>query len=115
MVSWTIATWILTVTLVHFIGFNGVAVALLILTSSLWIVVALAKKIAVFSFVSIVKWPFIAAFAQSLWYYLLRGNAPYILTYQIFIAFCGAILYVAVLWMFERKRIMEMVRFIRLK
>ena len=115
MVFWTIATWILTVTLVHFIGFNGVAVALLILTSSLGIVIALAKKISDFSFISMVKWPFVAAFVQSLWYYLLRGNAPYTLAYQIFIACSGAILYIAVLWTFERKHIMEMVHFIRSK
>jgi O-antigen/teichoic acid export membrane protein len=115
MVSWTIATWILTVTLVHYIGFNGVAVALLILTSSLGIVVALAKKVAAFSFVSMVKWPFAAAIVQSLWYYLLRGNAPYTVAYQIFIASCGVILYIAVLWMFERKHIMEMVHLIRSK
>ena len=115
MVSWTIATWILTVTLVHYIGFNGVAVALLILTSSLGIVVSLTKKIAEFSFVSMVKWPFAAAIVQSLWYYLLRGNAPYVVAYQVFIACTGAILYTAVLWMFERKRIMEMVQFIRSK
>jgi len=115
MVSWTIATWVLTVTLVHFIGFNGVAVALLILTSSLGIVVMLAKKIAAFSFISMVKWPFVAACVQSLWYYLLRGNAPYTVAYQIFIACSGAILYIAVLWMFERKHIMEMVNFIRSK
>ncbi len=115
MVSWTIATWILTVTLVHFIGFNGVAIALLILTSSLGVVIALAKKIAMFSFVSMVKWPFVAACAQSLWYYLLRGNAPYALVYQVFIASSGVILYIAVLFVFERKRIMDMVHYIRLK
>ncbi len=115
MVSWTIATWVLTVTLVHYIGFNGVAVALFILTSSLPIVVALTKKVAVFSFVSMVKWPFVAACTQSLWYYLFRGSAPYTLIHQVIIASSGVILYMAVLWLFERKRIMEMVHFIRLK
>ena len=115
MVFWTIATWVLTVTLVHFIGFNGVAVALLILTSSLGVVIALAKKIAVFSFVLMVKWPFVAACAQSLWYYVLRGNAPYAIAYQVLIASSGAILYIAVLLLFERKRIMEMVHLVRLK
>ncbi len=115
MVSWTIATWVLTVTLVHFIGFNGVAIALFILTSSLGVVIALAKKIAVFSFVSMVKWPFVAACAQSLWYYVLRGNAPYTIAYQVLIASSGVILYIAVLLLFERKRITEMVHLVRLK
>jgi len=115
MVSWTIATWVLTVTLVNLIGFNGVAVALLILTSSLGIVVMLTKKIAVFSFMSMVKWPFAAACMQSLWYYLLRGHEPYVPVYQICVAVSGAILYAGIIWMFERKHIMEMVRFIRLK
>jgi len=115
MVSWTIATWILTVTLVHFIGFNGVAVALLILTTSLGVVVTLAKKIADFSFISMVKWPFAAAIAQLLWYYLLRGNPPYTPAYQVLIASSGAILYVAVLFIFEKKHIMEIIHFIRQK
>lgn len=115
MVSWTVATWIFTVTLVHFIGFNGVAVALFILTSSLGIVVALTKKVADFSFFSMVKWPFVAAITQSLWYCLLRGNAPYTLAYQVFIAFSGVILYILTLFVFERKRIMEMAHYIRLK
>jgi PST family polysaccharide transporter len=115
MVSWTVATWVLTITLVHYIGFNGVALALLILTTSLGIVVALTKKVAAFSFISMVKWPCIAACMQSLLYFLLRGNAPYVPAYQIFIACLGVILYIAVLLMFERKRIVEMIHFIRLK
>lgn len=115
MISWTIATWVLTVTLIHFIGFNGVAVALFILTSSLGIVVTLAKKVADFSFFSMVKWPLMAAAVQSAWYYLLRGNAPYAVHHLGIVACTGAILYIGVLWMFERRRIINMMHYIRSK
>lgn len=115
MVFWTIATWVLTLIFVHFFGYNGVAMALLVLTSTLGIVIGLAKRITAFSFVSSVKWPVVAGLAQAAWYALTRGNAPYTLSAVLLSAFAGVILYGGIVWLAQKQRIMTVIDSIRKK
>ncbi len=109
MVFWTIGTWILTITMVHFFGFNGVSMSLVLLTSTLGLVVWLGKKIADFSFMSSVKWPFFAALVQSGWYLVTVPSAPYTWMRLIIIGAVGIVLYAAILWLTEKRRIMDVV------
>jgi O-antigen/teichoic acid export membrane protein len=115
MVFWTVATWILTVTLIHFIGFNGFALGLLILTTTGVAVVRITKRFAEFDFVKQVQWPTIAGFLQAGWYFLLVGKAPYNTPHLAIVAVSGVILYGAVLWATERKRIADIIHMSRAK
>ncbi len=115
MVFWTIATWILTITMVHFFGYNGVAMSLLILTSTLGVVVFITKRIAEFSFVNSVKWSVVAGLIQAGWYFIARGSAPYNLTRLIAVGLTGVMLYACIIWLTERKRIISVIRISREK
>jgi len=110
MVFWTIATWVFTVVLIHFVAYNGVAIALLLLTSTLGIVVMLTKRVAAFSFISSVKWPFFAGCMQAAWYFLFRGGAPYTLPRLIVVASIGVMIYATIVWFTEKRRIMDVIR-----
>lgn len=109
MVFWTVGTWILTITMIHFFGFNGVAISLVILTSTLGVVVALAKKIAVFSIIESVKWPFVAALVQSGWYAAVL-RPPYTWVGLTIIGAAGVMLYGSLVWLTEKRRILDVVR-----
>jgi len=110
MIFWTIATWILTVIFIHFFGFNGFAIALCILSFSLVIVIQLTRKIAKFSFIEYMKWPLIGALLQAALYIIARGNAPYNIPRLILVAVSGVILYTAIVWVTQRKRIVDILR-----
>lgn len=64
MILWTALTWALTLLLLPFIGFNGVAIALLAISSTVVLVVALLKRVVPFSFLRNVQIPAFAAIAQ---------------------------------------------------
>jgi O-antigen/teichoic acid export membrane protein len=113
MIFWTIATWVLTVTLIHFIGFNGFALGLLILGMTIFVVIRLTKQYANFSFIEQTKWPFAAGIVQFIWYALMRGNAPYNMPWLTFVGVTGVILYVGVVWVTQKSRIMEIVHISR--
>jgi len=110
MVFWTISTWVLTITMVHFFGFNGVSMSLVLLTSTLGLVVWLGKKIADFSFIKSVKCPFFAALVQSTWYGAVIGSAPFTWMRLIIVGSVGVVLYLTIVWISEKRRIMDVVR-----
>jgi O-antigen/teichoic acid export membrane protein len=110
MIFWTAATWILTVILIHFFGFNGFAMGLCILSLSLGIVLSLTKKYATFSFIRSVKWPFAAGILQTICYLLFRGYAPYQIVRLVIVGGTGVILYAGVVWLSEKQRILDILR-----
>ena len=110
MVFWTISTWILTITMTHFFGFNGVSMSLVVLTSTLGLVVWLGKKIANFSFTNSVKWPFLAALVQSGWYAATVWSAPYTWMRLTIIGCIGVVLYMTIVWLTEKRKIMDVIR-----
>lgn len=113
MVFWTIGTWGLTLLFIPLFGFNGFALALLVLSLALVVVIRLSKNIAEFSFMNQVKWPIVAAAVQSGWYILVRGNAPYSNTHLILTALAGVLLYAGILWKTEKTRIINLFRLSR--
>lgn len=105
MVLWTVSTWGLTIVLVHFYGYNGVAAALLFITSTLILVVRMAKKIAPFSFWQSIRFPLFAVLVQLLWYIGTYTAAYRNIILTVLTGLVGVILYGVVLWRFERERI----------
>ena len=110
MVFWTSSTWILTIFFVRLIGFNGVSLSLLLITSTIILVVALTKRIAAFSFWANIRVPLIAAVAQAIVYQLLRFVFPAGFAWFILSGSLGVILYGGIAWVFERSRIEHLLR-----
>lgn len=108
MIFWTATTWALTVWLLSSFGFNGYAIAVFIVSLSIFGVVYLMKQITPFRFLSSIAVPLVASLLQSVWYVFLRGAAPFTLTRLMWVGGSGVILYVGLVWAFERKRIMAL-------
>lgn len=113
MVGWTVSTWILVVVLIRFFGFNGVALALLIVSMSIVVVVRVAKKMVRFSFVEQIKGPFIASLVQALFYALILPTVPRALPWLFVAGVAGVILYGAVLVFAGREKLTTFVAMIR--
>ncbi len=113
MVGWTVITWILTVLLVRYIGFNGVALSLFLITSSLAIVVRLVKRVVPFSFWQSVRMPLFCASLQGIWYAAIRGRVPDAIGWLLLVGGSGVILYGGLLWYLEKPRVRSLVAIFR--
>ncbi len=104
MVLWTTLTWVLTVSLLPLLGFNGVAFSLLLITSTVILVVFLAQRAIPFSFRTSVQVPFLASVGQafiSLGIIMIMGSAlPIVIVAMI----TGGILFGGIVWVFERNK-----------
>jgi len=115
MAFWTVATWILTLTFIPFVGFVGVALAQTVLSLSIFIVVALVKKVSPFSFMGSIRIPVAASVVQGCIYFFLRGPKPYEPTRMIIVGTIGVILYVGIVWLLEKKKILSIVALFKRK
>ena len=109
MVMWTALTWVLTLTLIHFFGFNGVPMAFLAVSTTIVVVVLLVKQYVGFSFWKSVWWALVAAVLQSVWYFAFLQLVPHTLVWLILAGITGGILYAGVVWAAEKKRITDTV------
>lgn len=107
MVLWTTATWVLTVIFINIFGFNGVAIAMLTITTTIVLVVYLVKQVVKFSFWPTVASPLVGIVAQAIWYAFLTGlsHSP---LWLILIGVTGVILYGGILWVIERERVSQL-------
>ena len=110
MVLWTISTWMLTVLFIYYFGFDGVAMALLVITATLWLVVRLVQRIAPFSFWRSVQAPLLGAFIQGVAYFMFFNIVPVGVAWLMGTGATGVILYIGLVWMIEKKRIGELSR-----
>ncbi len=108
MVLWTTSTWILTLILIQLIGFNGVSLSLLLITSTIILVVHLAKRISAFSFSTSVRVPLVGAALQAVVYQIFRLILPQGSLWLIISASLGVIIYISTVWVFERKRVVQL-------
>ena len=113
MVGWTVSTWVLTVILLRFFGFNGVALALLIVSGSLYLVIRVTRRVADFSFISNVKGPVAAAGIQGGVYAVLLTMVPHTYPWLFAVGGAGVILYGGLLYWMESGRINAFVATIR--
>jgi O-antigen/teichoic acid export membrane protein len=107
MVMWTVLTWVLTVLFINLFGFNGVSMSLLLITSTVFLVVYLVKRVIDFSFFHTVMHPFIGVALQACLYLIVVGKGPYHWINLGLTALSGVILYGAYMWLVERKKITE--------
>lgn len=105
MIAWTVSTWVFTVVFLHFFGYNGVAMALLLITGSVYFVVRTAKRIADFSFIANVRGPILASVAQGAGYALALSLVPHTYLWLLLTGVGGGILYGALLYVLEGNRI----------
>lgn len=109
MVMWTAMTWLLVMLCIYLFGFTGVSVALFLVSLTVGVVVWLVKRFAVFSVLASVTKPIIGGVAQAGWYMVALTLVPHTLTGIILTAASGVILYMVVLWLIDKKRLMEFI------
>ena len=113
MIMWTVLTWVITLTLIRFFGFNGVPAAFLLVSTTIVIVVGLVKREVQFSFWKSVSVAAGAAFLQGIWYAVILRVVPHSLVWLLLAGFTGVILYGSIVWAFEKKRITDTVQSFR--
>jgi O-antigen/teichoic acid export membrane protein len=109
MVLWTAATWILTIALVTWYGFNGFAIALFLVTLTIGIVIRLVRRVTPFSFWRSVSTAVYASLALALYFYLLLSVVPHTFVVLGLVGISGGILYGWLVWMLDKGRIMSIV------
>ena len=112
MVLWTTLTWILTPTLVVFFGFNGVALAALAVALTVFLPILLVKKIVIFELGENVGKPLAAALLMGLVLYLLLQRVSNNLGWLIITIFIGAIIYLGLMTVLARKKLLETSRIV---
>jgi O-antigen/teichoic acid export membrane protein len=115
MIMWTVMTWVFTVLFINLFGFNGVSMSLLLITSTVFLVVYLVKRIIDFSFFKTIMHPFVGVFLQAGLYMIFIGKGPYHWVNLGITAFLGVILYGGYMWFVERQRISEIIVSFRAK
>lgn len=105
MVFWTASTWLLTITLLPVLKFNGFSVALFIIGCSLIFVLRETEKIAHIRFWENIRGPVIACTAQCALYALLLRFVPVVFPALVLVGILGVILYAGVIWLVEGPKI----------
>ncbi len=113
MVVWTILTWVLTTIFIYFYGYNGVAVALLLITGTIYFVVQKAKRIALFEFFPNVRAAVVSSVVQGVFYTALLRIIPHTIPWLLAAGLGGCILYGGLLYLLEKERIKEFLQMIR--
>lgn len=93
MIFWTLSTWILTPALIIFLGFNGVAIASAIISTSVVLVVAIVKKYLKFSIFNAVFYPFFSSAVMGVFVYFLSRLLALSLPAVALIIILGAVVY----------------------
>lgn len=113
MIMWTIFTWVLTVLFINLYGFNGVAVGLFVLSTSIILVNWLVKQIAPYSFFSSVQLSLVGVIFQSFWYYFALSIFGHSFINLLFVGLFGIAFYAFIIYKVGRKEIVELVKMFR--
>ncbi|MCL4200559.1 oligosaccharide flippase family protein [Patescibacteria group bacterium] len=113
MVGWTVSTWFFTVLFISLFGFNGVAVSLFVVSTSVYFVIRVTKTIADFSFIANVRGPVISAVVQGGAYALMLSVVPHTFMWLFVSGVLGVILYGSMLYAIETSRIKAFIGTIR--
>ncbi len=109
MVGWTIATWVFTVSFVHFFGFVGVPLTAVVLALSILFVAPIVARHAQFSLWRAIRIPAIGALIQSCVMYggilLFRPSS---LPALVLLCLAGLCTYGVILYAGEKNRIIEL-------
>jgi len=113
MIFWTIATWILTPLMIFIFGFNGVAIASAIISSSVVFVVYLVKKHINFDLLGTISFPFLGSVIMGLAIYFLSPILIKSLISLIFMILLGAVIYFFTILLFARKQFIDDLKLIK--
>lgn len=105
MILWTILTWTLSLLGLRLFGYNGVAIALCVISFTIVWVVIEVKKIVTFSFWSQIWSAVIGIAVQGVWYALSVPRVPRNIVWMGLDGFVGVILYGTVVYLIDGARI----------
>jgi len=103
MIMWIVLTWIFVVLFVSMIGYNGFALALMVISVSVILVVIITQRYIPFSFWRSVRIPLFAASAQGILYAMVVPRVPHTLVSLILTGVVGLLLYTVILWNSEKR------------
>ena len=105
MVFWTISTWVLTPLLIVIYGFNGVAIASALISTSVVIVIFIVKRYLVFSILNSIFYPALSSLIMGIILYLLAGIFAKNLYGLLACIILGAIIYVLTIYILAKEQI----------
>ncbi len=108
MVLWTILTWILTPILIRLLGFDGVAIASFLVTTTIVYTVYLVKQVVDFNFFSSIYKPFLATlFMSGVIFAITKIIAINIFIIAVIII-AGGLLYLGSFYILAKNELFEM-------
>lgn len=113
MVLWTVLTWSLAVIGLRLFGYNGVAIALCIISFTIVWVVAEVKKTVSFSFFAQIWSALVGIAIQGLWYAVVLSLIPRNVGWLGAAGSAGVILYIVVVYMVDGNRIRAFIHSLR--
>lgn len=113
MIGWTTATWILTSLGIFVFGYDGVAAALLLVGSSVYLVVKMLRGIVNFAFFESIRGPFVASLIQIIVYVLMLRVFPHTLPWLMAMGLAGGILFGWLLFVLDRDRVQVMITLVK--
>lgn len=111
MVMWTILTWLLIPYFIKIFGFNGVSLAMLLISLTSIVTVLITKKLTHFSVINAFSKPLIIGLITSLVLFLVKIIYPTQNIIQIIvILLSGFFIYCLLNWLFVRKEILSILK-----
>lgn len=107
MIFWTGLTWILTPPLIFLMGFNGVALAALLVATTVFIPIFLVKKMVAFSLWENVGQPLLAALLMGLVLYFVAPRLVFNLPTLFLTVSLGTIIYLGLIFSLAKGKIIE--------
>jgi O-antigen/teichoic acid export membrane protein len=112
MVFWTGLSWLLTIVLIHFLGFNGVPLASFLVAASVLLILFPLKKELQFSYIDPLWKQFAASLIMGLAIYLCSGLIHSLWTVALAVLIAG-IIYLGMLFVIAKKEMKAIYQFIR--
>ena len=105
MAIWTVLIWILTPLFIYFYGYNGVAVASFLVTTTIFYTIFLVKKIINFNFFSSIFKPLISTILMATLVYIASNIFVKDLLSLIFVILTGGLVYLIMLFVLAGKEL----------
>lgn len=105
MVFWTVLTWILTPISIIYFGFNGVAIASAVISTSVVMVIFLVKKYLSFNVLNATFYPFLSSVVMGIAVYFMGIYTVKNLLGLFLSIIIGAVIYFLVVYILAKKEI----------
>lgn len=105
MVMWIVLTWMLVLTFIQFIGYHGFAMALMVISWTLIVVVVIVKRYIPIQFIPQVSVQAIAAVIQGILFALLVPNVPHTFLWLFVVGVMGIVTYATIVFLARKEQI----------